>query len=393
MRKYYVMAGVLIVAVIILGLIYAISGGAFECEIAQLMKQEPDGFAELAVYDWITAKLEAMEARDIDRYLALIDETDKEYYTEQRNWFLIYQDSETADFSIRVLKATQVDDTTIVATLCQRYLYGPEKEKRIVKYEARFVKTPDGWKDADLNFKGIETEHFIIKYPGSAEAKAMEVSTASEDAYASVVDGLGFEAQGKTTIKLYTDRKMLRETSDIRVAYLYNGWAEAGESIKMYAYRKGSPELLIAHELVHKITLEITDSQTAWLSEGLAAYFGNRPFAGGNPVQLGSSTAEDLSQPISWLDDTTLTLLTDAENRVLYNDMAAMVVEFIVEAYGLDKLQAILLELSKYPRYNRGYDYAMEPELQQRLYQAFETVLGIDKDTLNKQWLAWIGSQ
>jgi hypothetical protein len=306
---------------------------------------------------------------------------------------MIYRDAVTSDFSIRVLKAVQVDDATIVATLCQHYLYGPQKEDRSVRYETRFVKTPTGWKDADLNFKVKETPHFVIKYPQNAEAKAAEVGAAAEIAYDTVVKELGFEARSKHVVKLYEDRKMIRETADIRVPYLYNGWSEAGESVKMYAYRKGSTELLIAHELVHNITLAITDSQPCWFSEGLAVYFGNRPFAGGNPVELGESTVEELSRPMSFLDENILYEMTDEETSSVYYNMSAMVVEFIVETYGLDKLQAILIEQSKYPRYESGYSNEREPEMQQRLYQSIETVLGLSKAEFNRQWLAWISSQ
>jgi hypothetical protein len=386
-RLLYLVLGLLGVLVIAFGLLQAHPGGLF------FREKDAEVSAKEIVSDLIAAKLGAMQAKDIESYLALIDETDEEYYMEQRNWFLIYQDAVTSDFSIEVRKAKKVDDTTIVATLYQHYLYGPQKEDRTVKYEARFVETPGGWKDADLNFSVMDTPHFVIKYPQEAEKKALEVSEAAEIAYASVIKELGFEASGKTTVKLYTDRKMLRESSDIRVAFLFSGWAEAGEAIKMYAYREGRAEPLIAHELVHKITLEITDSQTAWFAEGLAVYFGNRPFTGGNPVQLGRSTAEELSRPISWLDENVLTLLTDEKTIALYYDMSAMIVEFMAETYGLDKLQAVLIELSKYPRYDRGYDFAMEPELQQRLYQAIETVLGVNRDAFNQGWLAWISSQ
>ena len=41
--------------------------------------------AEAIVKELVAAKLEAMKAKDIMRYLALINEADKEYYTEQRN--------------------------------------------------------------------------------------------------------------------------------------------------------------------------------------------------------------------------------------------------------------------------------------------------------------------
>ena len=74
--------------------------------------------------------------------------------------------------------------------------------------------------------------------------------------------------------------------------------------------------------------------------------------------------------------------------------MSSMLVEFMVKTYGLDKLKAILQELSKYPRYNRGYDYGeMELENNKRLHQAIESVLGTDMVTFNQQWLEWIESQ
>jgi hypothetical protein len=350
--------------------------------------------AEQIVKDLIAEKLDAMQAKDIDRYLALIDETEEEYYTEQRNWFLIYQDAVTSDFSIKVLKAEKVDEATIIATIYQHYLYGPRKEDRTINYEAKFAKTADGWKDADLNFRVMETPHFIIKYPQEVETKAIAVSEDAEIAYASVVKELGLESKKKAIIKLYADQEMLRQSTDIQIAYLFNGWGEAGESIKMYAYREaGAIPRLTAHELVHKITLEFTNSQTSWLAEGMATYFGNQPFQGGNALELGRFTSEELSQPISWLEEKNLALITDEKTNRLYYDMSAMIVEFMVETYGLDKFQAILLELSQYPRYERGYDFAMEPELQQRLYQAIETVLGVNKEQFNQQWLAWISLQ
>lgn len=342
----------------------------------------------------IAAKLDAMEAKDIKRYLALVDETDREYYTEQRNWFLIYQDTVTSEFAIDVLKATKVSDVSIIAVLHQHYFYGPQEEDRTITYEEKFVKTPGGWKDADLNFRVTETPHFVIKYPQEADTRAGIVAKDAENAYASVAKELQLEPQAKTTIKLYADQEMLRQSTDIRIAYLFNGWGEAGESIKMYAYREtGSISSLIAHELVHKITLEITDSQTSWLAEGMGTYFGNRPFQGGDALQLGRFTVQELSKPVSWLEEKDLGQLTDEKTIQLYYAVSGMVVEFAVKTYGLDKLHALLIEMAEYPRYDRGYDYDMEPEYQQRLYQAMETVFGVTKDAFNKRWLAWISSQ
>ncbi len=351
--------------------------------------------AEAIVKELVAAKLEAMKAKDIKRYLALITETDKEYYIEQRNWFLIYLDAVTSDFTIEVIEAEKINDTMIIASLYQHYLYGLEKADRMVTYEERFIKTPDGWKDADLDFSVKQTTHFVVKYPEEAEAKATEVCEEAENAYASVMKELGLEPRDKTTLKLYADQEMLRQSTDIRVAYLFNGWAEDGESIKMYARRERAMIApLAAHELTHKITLGISDSLNSWLAEGLAIYFGSRPFRGGNALQMGWFTAEELSKPVTWLEENTLIQMTDEKTIALYNSVSGMVVEFMVKTYGRDRVKALLNELSKYPRYDRGYDYdKMEQENQKRLHKVIETVLGVNMDTLNRHWLKWIGSQ
>lgn len=351
--------------------------------------------AKEIVTGMVAAKLAAMKAKDLEQYMALIDESDKEYATEQRNWFLIYQDAVTSDFTIEVKRAEQVNDSTIIASIYQHYLYGSEKADRAVNYEARFVKTPNGWKDADLNFAIKETPHFIVKYPKEVEAKAIEVSEEAERAYASVVKELGLEPRDKTSIKLYASQEMLRQSTDIRIAYLFNGWAEDGESIKMYAYRdKDALARVIAHELTHKITLGISDSLCSWFAEGLAVYFGNQPFQGGNALQLERFTVEELAKPVTWLEKENLIQLTDEKTIGLYYAVSGMVVEFMVETYGVDKLKALLNELSKSPRYNRGYDYAdMEQETQARLHKAIETVLGVTMDEFDQQWLEWLNSQ
>lgn len=342
----------------------------------------------------VAAKLAAMQAKNIDQYMALLQEGDPEYATEQRNWFLIYQNAVTSDWGIEVVKAERIDDNTLVASLYQHYLYGPEKAERRVTYEQKFVKTANGWKDADLNFKLKETAHFAIKHLPGTESNVADIGEAAEKAYASVIQELQIEPRGKVTIKLFADQELLRENTDIRVAYLFSGWGEDGESIKMYARReKDSLPRVIAHELIHKITLELSDSQTSWFAEGLAGYFGNRPFQGGNAVQLKWFTAEQLANPISWLEETVLINLSDSKTISLYYSTSAMVVEFMAKTYGVETIKALLKELATYPRHDRGFDYGgMEQENQKRLHQAIEKVLGVNLDTFNQQWLKWVRS-
>jgi hypothetical protein len=285
---------------------------------------------ETIVRRLIAAQVDAVRAKDMEGYLALINEADPEYYTEQRNWFLIVQAAIVTDFSIDVQKVEAVDDTTLVATLEQHYLYGTERADRTISYEERYIRTPTGWKDADLSFVSIETAHFLVKYQPEIAEKAAEVGEEAERAYSSVVSGLGIEAPEKITIKLYATQEQLRQSTDIRIAYLFNGWNEFGESIKLYARRDRSAFApVIAHELTHKITLGVASSQPSWLAEGLACYFGNQPFWGGNPLELGWYTSAELSKPIAWLESINLQQVADDETRGLYYAVSSMVVEFL----------------------------------------------------------------
>lgn len=354
---------------------------------------EAQAYAEDIVGGMVAARLAALQAHDLDAYMTLIDKRDPEYYTEQRNWYLLFQDADTADYSVEVLEAGFIEEDTIIARLRQHYLLGPQQEDRTIEFENRFVLTDAGWKDADLNFSIRETPHFVIKYPAEADEQAAQVGETAELAYSSVAQELGLEPRTKPTIKMYATKEMLRESTDIRIAYLFNGWGEAGESIKMYAYRSGNLPNLLAHELVHKTTLEITGSQPSWFAEGLATFFGNRPFAGGNALEMGTSSLEDLTRPISWLETLDLTQIEDDDARRTFYDMSGMIVQFTVETYGLDKLHAVLNDLAEFPEFGRGYDYSMEPELQSRLYQSIQKVIGLDRATFNDAWLAWIAAQ
>jgi len=360
--------------------------------VSPTVTQDP---AEEIVAQLVAAKVDAVRAKDIEGYLALINEADPEYYTEQRNWFLIIQDATIADFSIEVREVEAVDDATLVASLEQHYLYGAELADRTISYEERYIRTPAGWKDADLNFESMETAHFLVKYQAEIVEKAAEVSEEAERAYSSVVSGLGMEALEKITIKLYATQELLRQSTDIRITYLFNGWNEPGESIKLYARRDRSAFApVIAHELTHKVTLGVASSQPSWLAEGLACYFGNRPFWGGNPLELGWYTSKELSKSIAWLESINLQRVTDDETRGLYYAVSSMVVEFIAETYGRDQIRALLYELSQYPPCDRGYDYdLLEQEYERRLQLAAETVLGVGIDAVSQQWIAWIESQ
>ena len=57
--------------------------------------------------------------------------------------------------------------------------------------------------------------------------------------------------EDRLQIKLYPTRELLRESADLRMPWLFNGWNDKDESIRMWAYRNVEDLTgLIAHEAV-----------------------------------------------------------------------------------------------------------------------------------------------
>lgn len=351
--------------------------------------------AKHIVQELVDRKLQAMKAKDIDTYLALLGNQEKEYLVEQRNWFLIYQKAPVSDFATTIEDVKIIDHETIQAKLRDTFDYGMNrKEQRDATYEKIFRRSVTGWKDCDLNFLDLGTDHFTIKYPKEAKRIASLVAADAETAFKSITEQLGLQPMDRTVIKLYVSREMVRHSSDISVEWLFSGWYEYGESIKFFAYPKVQEfSETVAHELTHKITNDITDSMALWLAEGVAEScelsFGGK----GNALKTKRCKASEISRSLNWLAESNLWLLPKADVSRFYN-MSGMVVEFLKDTYGQDKLMSLLKELAKNPKYDRGYDpKTMEAENQRRTAAAIQVVYGLSWEDLDKKWLSWISEQ
>ncbi len=376
----------------------------FAPSIARLAAQEAPGQesgvlriseAKHIVQELVDRKLRAMKAKDIDAYLAILGNQEKEYFVEQRNWFLIYQRAPVSDFATMIEEVKIIDQKTIQAKLRDTFSYGTDKkEQRDATYEKVFRKSETGWKDCDLNFLDLGTDHFVIKYPKDAKRIAPIVAADAEKAYESVTKQLGLDPTDKTLIKLYVSREMVRHSSDISVEWLFSGWYEYGESIKFFAYpRIQEFSETVAHGLTHKITIGITDSMALWLAEGIAESCELGSGGKGNALKTKRCKASEISRSLNWLAVIDLWSLPKADVSLFYN-MSGMVVEFLKDTYGQDKVMSLLKELAKNPRYDRGYDpKTMEAENQRRTEAAIQVVYGISWEDLDKKWLSWISEQ
>ena len=71
-----------------------------------------------------------------------------------------------------------------------------------------------------------------------------------------------------------------------------------------------------------------------------------------------------------------------------------MVVKYMYEEFGNDKIKLILEELAKYPQRTEGFEYERHEKLhREQLYTALKRVLGVNMDEFNSRWMEWISKQ
>lgn len=323
----------------------------------------------------------AVKEKDIKKYMKTINESDKEYYSEQRHWFEDIQASDIENYTLEVKGYTKIDNSTFLVALEQKYRFNNMNYD--LEFKQVYKKTSDGIKDCDLNFKIKQTEHFIIKYFDDFEDKIDEFSKGAEKAYDIVLTNYGKVPNDKTVIKLYNDVELLRQSVKLSFAWNFSGWYEYPESIK-YMENKGlSSEFFrgIAHEIIHKVTIKQTNNNMPyWFGEGLAEYFSLHENVR-NRMRSNKSIKE--------LQKINLERLKDFNEVRDYYVSSTCLVIFIVDKYGKNKLENIIDELGKYPLQEKVIGEIYK-ENQKTFADVLSKVLGITIEELDEQWKEYL---
>jgi hypothetical protein len=96
-------------------------------------------------------------------FMSLLDRSDPVFLLEQSRWFDYRMSAEISNF-VLLAEAVEPDgEGELLATLHQSYAIGPDREAREVRYIERYRRTDGVWRDADLAFSPMETEHFAIR--------------------------------------------------------------------------------------------------------------------------------------------------------------------------------------------------------------------------------------
>ncbi|MDR3401298.1 MAG: peptidase MA family metallohydrolase [Chthoniobacter sp.] len=210
--------------------------------------------------------------------------------------------------------------------------------------------------DAIAHFQTVSSAHFEVKMdPHEAAIYGPNVLNLLERAHDTLTKKYGLELHDKTIVEIYPDQKDFA----IRTFGLPGGAGYLGVcfgrviTANSPASRPNSPnswEAVLWHEFCHVVTLTLTQNKMPrWLSEGISVYEERQ--ARGNwgeqmkPRYRAMILGEDLT-PVSQLSAAFLKPKSPAHLGFAYYE-SSLVVEWLVEHWGLEKVKALLADLAR----------------------------------------------
>ncbi|MEP6670626.1 MAG: tetratricopeptide repeat protein [Chthoniobacter sp.] len=210
--------------------------------------------------------------------------------------------------------------------------------------------------DAIAHFETLSSAHFNVKMdPREAGIYGPKVVSLLERAHETLTKKYGLTLHDKTIVEIFPDQKDFA----IRTFGLPGGAGYLGVcfgrviTANSPASRPNSPnswEAVLWHEFCHVVTLTLTENKMPrWLSEGISVYEERQ--ARGNwgeqmkPRYRAMILGEDLT-PMSQLSAAFLKPKSPAHLGFAYYE-SSLVVEWLVEHWGLEKVKALLADLAR----------------------------------------------
>lgn len=371
-----------IIAMVCLAVVLSLIG----CSAVQPLTTE--AVAE-AIGQVMQVKLEAVENHDLEAYLTTVTSSDTYYRNEQSRWLSEMCQEGMENLTLEVLDVVLQADGEAVATIHQTHSHIEDFD---FTYPLLFRLEDGQWKDCGYDFEVLETPRYTIKYmEGETRVEAFnEMVGESYDNLAAVFEehpDEGFE------IKLFHDREMLRQRTIPSVTWLFTGWGEPNESLKLYT---GHPQVegyrgTVQHELVHHITIKVCNNNlSGWFLEGLAIYYGNACFDPELTRSLANLKTDALSQTIADLEDTDLyTPETQQEVWDWYNTSYCYVA-YLLDTYSHETVMEILKVAGRKPFHDSVMNDDFDKLNRATTEEAILEVLGITTGTLSQDYLDWL---
>ncbi|BES66318.1 hypothetical protein SANA_27570 [Gottschalkiaceae bacterium SANA] len=345
--------------------------------------------ATASIQSILDKKIEAVQTKNLDLYLSTITTADSYYWNEQKRWFTEMTKDGVRDLKYILREVTLEEGEIAIARVEQTHHY---HQNFSISYPLRFIQEEDEWKDAGYNFEEQKTERYTIKYM-SGESKVTDFQKIIDTAYTNLASIFSEQPDPNFEIKLFHSRELLRQRTIPTIGWLFTGWGEANESLKLYT---GHPVLepyygTVQHELVHHITMRICNNNLpGWIADGIALQYGNYALEGGNAITLGYATKDQVRVTVDFLENVDLWDAEKQEETWDWYNASQMLTEYIIESYGHDQLMALFYEAGKKP-YNEN---VMNPKFNEQnnktMGQVLQTVLGITKEELTEAYWTWL---
>ena len=211
--------------------------------------------------------------------------------------------------------------------------------------------------DAIKGFRALESEHFTVRMePHEAEVYGERVIALLERAHATLTQKYGLPLRQKTTVEIFNDQKDFA----IRTFGLPGGAGYLGVcfgrviTANSPAARPGSTsswEAILWHEFCHVVTLTLTKNKMPrWLSEGISVYE-ERQQRGSwgeqmKPRYRAMILNDEEFTPVSQLSAAFMRPKTPVHLGFAYYE-SSLVVQWLVEKWGLDKMKDLLADLAR----------------------------------------------
>lgn len=343
-----------------------------------------------AILDIMVNRLISLQTEDYNLYMDSIGLNNQFYFNEQERWFMNMIEDKISNITFEIKSVEMIDEKLGVVNIHQQHdmdVHYSFDYPLLFKYE-------DGqWMDYGYNFEEIKTDRFIVKYM-KGEDRLDEFVQMLDEAFDNLDELYELKPLPDYEMKLFTNQEMLRQRCIPANSWLFTGWSEPDESIKLYTgqgYAYEGYQSVVQHELVHHITIRMCNNNLpVWLLEGIAMYDGSAYYGVNVSRMLTTMTKSRVSQTIEELE--TNNLNTDLTTQEIYNyySTSYMYVRYIIETYGRDKLIEIFTVAGQKPFHDSTLNDEFYVINQQTASEVILEVLGITKTRLSNDYLNWV---
>jgi len=344
---------------------------------------------EKAITNNIEIKQKAIDEKDLALYMSTVTQNDYYYKNEQIRWFTEMTFKGIQKVSFKVDKIDMLDEETAVATIHQTHTNG---EKFDFTWPDLYKLENGVWLDCGYAFESIDTGKFTVKYM-KGETRVNDFISMMNEAYVNLETIFKERPHSSFELKLFSDRELLRQRTIPSNAWLFTGWGEPNESLKLFT---GHPEIYsyqgtVQHEVVHHITINICNNNLpVWLYEGVAMYYGSSYYGFQNSKILSGLKKENVRMPIAELEVLDSSKLTDTEDIYAWYGQNFMYTAYLIDTYGHDKYMELWYEAGKKPFNDSAANPNFYSQNNETMGEVLMKVLNLTKQQLTDSYLDWL---